>query len=91
MGSLKTCIDLARIKVRDTDKIAFDSDDDLIAIVNGILEQVYQSLVRVQSNLVYAEGSVTTVADTQEYTPTFTTKGGFLREGMRAIDETGMA
>ena len=82
MGTLKTAIDLARIKTRTTNKISpFSSNSDLVLIVNGILEEIYQTLVSVQSNLVYDEGTVTTTADTGEYTPSFTTKGGFLHEG----------
>lgn len=80
MGTVKTAIANARVKIRDRDKNLFIYDDELIAIINGILENIYTSLVYAQSNLVYAIGSVTTVADTAEYTPSFTTKGGFLEE-----------
>jgi hypothetical protein len=80
MASLKTAIDRARVKSGDTDKLLF-SDDELIGMVNDILEEIYATLVNIQSNLVYGIGSVTTVADTVEYTPSFTTKGGFLRDG----------
>ena len=82
MGTLKTAIDLARIKTRTTNKSSpFSSDNDLVTIVNGILEEIYQTLVSVQSNLVYDEGTITTTSDVGEYTPSFTTKGGFLHEG----------
>jgi len=81
MGSLKTCIDRARVKIGDTNKILFDNEDELVAIVNDILEEIYTTLVNVSSNLVYAIGTVATVANTCEYTPSFTTKGGFLRDG----------
>lgn len=81
MGSLKTAIDKARVKVGDTNKTLFDDDTELVAMVNDILEEIYAALVNVQSNLVYAIGDVTTVADTIEYTPSFTTKGGFMRDG----------
>jgi hypothetical protein len=80
MASLKTAIDRARVKSGDTDKLLF-SDDELIGMVNDILEEIYATLVNIQSNLVYGIDSVTTVADTCEYTPSFTTKGGFLRDG----------
>lgn len=80
MASLKTAIDRARVKSGDTDKLLF-SDDELIGMVNDILEEIYATLVNIQSNLVYGIGSVATVADTVEYTPSFTTKGGFLRDG----------
>jgi len=80
MASLKTAIDRARVKSGDTDKLLF-SDDELIGMVNDILEEIYATLVNIQSNLVYSIDSVTTVADTCEYTPSFTTKGGFLRDG----------
>jgi hypothetical protein len=80
MASLKTAIDRARVKSGDTDKLLF-TDDELIGMVNDILEEIYATLVNIQSNLVYGIDSVTTVADTCEYTPSFTTKGGFLRDG----------
>jgi hypothetical protein len=80
MASLKTAIDRARVKSGDTDKLLF-TDDELIGMVNDILEEIYATLVNIQSNLVYGIGSVATVADTVEYTPSFTTKGGFLRDG----------
>ena len=81
MGTLKTCIDKARVKVGDTSKVLFDDDNELVAMVNDILEEIYSVLVNVSSNLVYAIGTVTTEDGTAEYTPTFTTKGGFLRDG----------
>jgi len=79
MGTVKTCGDRARVKIRDTDSLQF-TDAQLLGITNGILEDIYQTLVNVSSNLVYAIGTVTTEDSTAEYTPGFT-HNGFLREG----------
>jgi len=79
MGTLKTAGDSARTKFRDTNSLQF-TDAELVSLTNTILEDIYQTLVNVSSNLVYAIGTVTTVADTAEYTPSFT-HNGFLREG----------
>ena len=79
MGTLKTAGDNARIKFRDTNSLQF-SDAQLVSLVNTILEDIYQTLVNVSSNLVYAVGTQATVANTVEYTPSFT-HNGFLREG----------
>jgi len=79
MGTLATAGNNARIKFRDTNSLQF-SDTQLISLVNTILEDIYQTLVNVSSNLVYAVGTVTTVASTAEYTPDFT-HNGFLRDG----------
>jgi len=79
MGTVKTHGDLAALKVRDTGNVQF-SEDDRLALINDILESIYQTLINVSSNLVYAVGTVTTEADTGEYTPTFS-HNGFLRDG----------
>jgi hypothetical protein len=55
--------------------------------VNSILEDINKDLQAVESNLVYAQGSITTVADTMEYTPSFTHQG-FLDEGVWVDGET---
>ena len=78
MGTVKTCGDKARLKVQDV-KIDY-LDPDVLGFMNDILENIYQTLVNVSSNLVYAIGNVITVADTEEYTPSFSFDG-FLREG----------
>ena len=80
MGTVKTYGDKARIKIRDTNKRQF-TDPELLDIINDILETIYQNLVSVSSNLVYAEDTITTVADTAEYTPTFS-HNGFLWDGV---------
>jgi hypothetical protein len=79
VGTVKTYGDRARVKIRDTNSQQF-SDSDLLGIINGIVENIYQTLVDISSNLVYAEDTITTVADTAEYTPSFEFDG-FLRDG----------
>lgn len=78
MGTLATVADRARNKVDDP-KVRF-LDTQVLGIVNDITENIYRTLVGVNSNLVYAIGDQVTVADTAEYTPTFSFDG-FLREG----------
>ena len=79
MGTLATAGNNARIKFRDTNSLQF-TDAELVSLTNTILEDIYQTLVNVSSNLVYAIGTVTTEDGTAEYTPDFT-HNGFLREG----------
>jgi len=78
MGTVATICDRARNKIADP-KIRF-LDKNVLGIVNDILETIYQTLVNVNSNLVYAIGTITTIADTAEYTPSFSFDG-FLRNG----------
>jgi len=80
MGTLLNNADRAGLKIRDTDKLQFDNDQRL-GLVNDILEGVYQKLIFVGSNLVYAEGTIVTVADTGEYTPSFS-HNGFVHDGV---------
>jgi len=80
MGTVKTAGDNARVKIRDVNKLHF-TDAEFLAIVNDILETIYQKLCFVESNLVYAEGTITTAASTLEYTPTFS-HNGFLHDGV---------
>jgi hypothetical protein len=79
MGTLATYADKAGQKIRDTNYKQFTKAIRL-EMVNDILETIYQSLVNVESNLVYAEDTITTVASTAEYTPSFSFDG-FLQEG----------
>lgn len=79
MGTVATFGDKAGKKVRDSSYNQF-SKDDRLEIINDILETIYQSLVAVESNLVYAEDTQATVADTAEYTPSFSFDG-FLQDG----------
>jgi len=79
MGTLKVHGDLAALKARDSGNVQF-SEANRLAMINDILETIYQTLINVNSNLVYAIGTVTTSADTPEYTPTFS-HDGFLRDG----------
>ena len=80
MGTLKTHGDRARVKVRDPNKLQI-TDTQLLGIANDILDDIYKTLVHVSSNLVYTEGSITTEADTLEYTPEFS-HNGFLKDGV---------
>jgi len=79
MGTVSDHGDRAGIKVRDTSYKQFTKDQRL-GIMNDILETIYQKLVNVESNLVYAEDTQATVADTAEYTPDFKFDG-FLIDG----------
>lgn len=78
MGTVRTFADRAKIKMADQEIRVLDNN--VLGILNDILETIYQTLVNVNSNLVYGIGTVTTVADTAEYTPSFSFDG-FLREG----------
>ena len=78
MGTVATIGDRARLKIGEiTPRFV---DENLLGIINTILETIYQSLVSVNSNLVYGVGDVTTTASTAEYTPSFSFDG-FLTEG----------
>lgn len=79
MGTVATYSDRARIKVNDSARTQL-LDGEVVGILNGIIETIYQTLVNMGSNLAYGVGTVTTVADTIEYTPTFEFDG-FWREG----------
>ena len=74
MAALSTIITRARIKARDTESL-IHSDTQLLALANGILEEIYGKLQGLESNLVYAEGTITLAASTMEYTPTFSFNG----------------
>ncbi|MBW2036427.1 MAG: hypothetical protein JRI41_02945 [Deltaproteobacteria bacterium] len=79
MGTVATYGDRAGLKVRDPNYKQFPKTVRL-GIFNDILETLYQKLVAVESNLVYAEGTQVTVDGTAEYTPSFNFDG-FLRAG----------
>ena len=79
MGTVATHGDLAGVKIRDTAYNQFSTTARL-GMINDILESIYQTLVNMESNLVYAEGTVTTEADVGEYTPDFSFDG-FLIDG----------
>lgn len=79
MGTLATQADKAGVKARDSSYLQFIKDVRL-GMVNDILEDIYQTLVNVSSNLVYAEGTQTVTDGVMEYTPTFD-HNGFLRDG----------
>lgn len=79
MGTVATIGDRAGVKAKDSSYRQFTRPDRL-GILNSILEDIYQTLVNVESNLVYAEDTVTTSADTAEYTPSFSFDG-FLIDG----------
>lgn len=80
MGTVKTHGDIARIKARDPNSLKF-TDANLLTLINGIRERIYQRLQFISSNLVYTEGSITTVDGTLEYTPSFS-HNGFLKDGV---------
>jgi len=74
MGTLTTIITRARIKGRDVDKNLY-TNDDLVHLLNGALQEVYAELKGVESNMVYAEDTQTTEDGTMEYTPSFSFEG----------------
>lgn len=80
MGTLSDQAERAGLKIRDTNRLQF-SKTERLGLFNDILEQIYQKLVFVESNLVYAESTITTVADTIEYTPSFS-HNGFMHKGV---------
>lgn len=79
MGTVATVGNKARDNVDDPSGRRF-TDAMVLGVINDILGTIYQTLVNVNSNLVYATDTVTTVASTAEYTPSFSFDG-FLREG----------
>lgn len=85
MGTVKTHGDRAQMKTRNPTSI---TDTIVLGLINDILENIYQQLVFVESNLVYAETSIPTVAGTMEYTPT-PSFNGFLRDGVWIDGEDG--
>lgn len=85
MGTMSTCGEMAGLKIRDSDRLQFTKADRL-GLSNDILENIYQKLVFIESNLVYAEGTILTAADTIEYTPTFS-HNGFIHDGVWLDDE----
>lgn len=80
MGTLLNHGDRAGLKIRDSNYRQFTKTERL-GLVNDILEQIYQKLVFVESNLIYAEGTITTAIGTLEYTPSFS-HDGFLHDGV---------
>jgi len=80
MGTLATAISNARIRARMTDKNVI-SDTQALALVNSNLEDIRKSMVMIESNLVYAESTITTVDGTMEYTPSFS-HDGFMDNGV---------
>ena len=67
MTTAATTITRARVDIRDESSEFFTSDATLVNKINDILENIYSRLCFVESNIVYKIGSVTTTADTAEY------------------------
>ena len=80
MGTVKTHGDIAKLKIRDSSDRQFD-DANRLSMINDILENIYQQLCFVESNLVYAEGTITTEDGVGEYIPEFS-HNGFLHDGV---------
>lgn len=81
MGTVKTHGDLAKLKIRDSNDRQF-TDTNRLSMINDILETIYQKLCFIESNLVYAEGTITLGDGTEEYTPSFAPHNGFLDDGV---------
>jgi hypothetical protein len=79
MGTLKIVADKAGERTRDLNYKQFPKDVRM-GMINDILETIYQSLVAVESNLIYTEDTQVTAAGVAEYTPAFSFDG-FLDEG----------
>ena len=80
MGTLSDHAERAGLKIRDSNWRQFAKTERL-SLANDIIEQIYQKLVFIESNLVYAEGTITTVASIAECTPSFS-HDGFLHDGV---------
>lgn len=87
MGTVETHADRARAKIRDDNDDLF-TDAKRLAMMDDICEDIYTVLCHVESNLIYGVSSITTVADTMEYTPTFAPHNGFLKNGVWVDGET---
>ena len=86
MGTVKVQGDLARIKIRDVNKLEF-SDSDILSVINTIIVEIYKLLSNMMSNLVYTEINITTEEDVSIYTPD-TLNNGFVRDGSWFDDDT---
>ncbi len=64
--SIQTLLTRARIMARDTDKLLL-TDPNALIIANSLLEEIYDIIKNVESNLVYAEADISAVDGTREY------------------------
>lgn len=87
MGTLATVGGRAQVKIRDTGATQFTTTE-LMGIVNSILNDIYDNLVAIRSNLVYSHGTIVTLPGKIEYTPSFS-HNGFLDEGVWIDGEDG--
>ena len=72
MGSLRTIVDRALVNIRAQNQyVHAQGDSRILGAVNTILQEVHEILQSIDSNLVYAGGTISLTADTGEYTPSF--------------------
>lgn len=86
MGTLQTLVTDVKYKVRDPNGNQY-SDPEILAAVNGIIEEITLKLQNIESNLVYSHGTITLADGTKEYTPSFSHMG-FLDDGVWIDDES---
>lgn len=84
MGEVSTFGDNVRYRIRDKGSRQA-TDANLLASLNSILRELWQTLQNIQSNYVYKEGTISLVDGTREYTPSFS-HDGFVDDGVW-IDE----
>ncbi len=64
MTTAATTITKARFKVQDEDSTYFDTDTPILAIINDIIEDIYSTLIKTESTLVYGHTTITTTTGT---------------------------
>ena len=64
MTTAATTITSARFKIHDEDSTYFDTDSYLLSLINDIIQEVYSTLLQVESPLVQSSTTVTTTTGT---------------------------
>jgi hypothetical protein len=82
MSSFDDLIEEARFYARASSvRSNLVTDAQLLLVGNKALEEARKKLIEIESNLVYANDTITLVSGTGEYTPTFS-HDGFLEDGV---------
>lgn len=85
MTAASTTITSARFKIHDEDSTYFSSDTPILGIINDIIQDVYSTLMSLESTLVYGHTTVTTTTGTTGTTNEFSlsiSHAGILRDGV---------
>lgn len=85
MTTAATTITNARFKIHDEDSTYFDTDSYLLALINDIIQEVYTTLMQIESSLVYSHTTITTTTGTTGSTNEVSlsiTHAGFLEDGI---------